>query len=218
MLVVTDLVDVALLVAFFSGLALTVLAVVGGVGHLGGHGLLPHGHGHGVAHPSGGDDGVGALNLGSLLAFAAWFGGVGYLARNGLGWPVVPSLGVGVAAGLLVGWLVLAFLVRVLLPAEEVLDPADFALPGTLGRVIAPISPGGTGEVAYELFGRRCFVPAQGVGGRAIPRDVEVVVLGYARGIASVETWSALLGEEAVAAGEVRNAGPPGMERCSSAA
>ena len=91
-----DPLSVFFLICFLLGSGLSILSFVTGAAHLslpGGHGLhvghLGHlGHlGH-VAHaghagPTAGgghgSEGVPIFNAGSLLAFLAWFGGVGYL-------------------------------------------------------------------------------------------------------------------------------------------
>ncbi len=75
------------LVCFVVGFSLSVLALLGGtfhwslghVGHwlhLGSHGAVP---GHGVADAAGHGASVSPFNFASLMAFLAWFGGMGYL-------------------------------------------------------------------------------------------------------------------------------------------
>ena len=215
--VVADALDLIFLVAFLTGLLLTVLGGLGGHGHGAWHLPVPHPHGAAGAHGhvlgahAGDGNAVGSLNVLSLFAGAAWFGGVGFLSRNAFGAPAVVSVALGVVAGLLIGTLVYWFLARVLVPAGRVLDPEDYRIPGTVARVSAPISPGRVGEIVYERDGTRCGLPARGVGERAIPRGDEVVVLRVERGIASVESWAALLNEERDAGGEVRTTGAPSV-------
>src|SRR5271168_5420985 len=74
---------------FVAGLALSVVLLVGGMGHIhwhfhAGHGLhVPHA-GHGVAHHAAGGAGRGSAtvpwwNAFSIMVFLCWFGAAGYL-------------------------------------------------------------------------------------------------------------------------------------------
>jgi hypothetical protein len=192
------------LVCFGVGLVLSVLACVGGFGHLqlghfhGGHFHLGHahaGHLHGHSpHASGHDASLSPLNGFTLLAFLCWFGGAGYLLRR-----FSPLWGAGVFALALVSGLVGAgiifwFLARVLLPRERVLLAEDTEMTGVLARVSSPIREGGTGEIAYSQGGARRAAAARSDAGAPIERDVEVVVLRYERGVAYVRPWSELEG------------------------
>jgi hypothetical protein len=197
------------LVCFGVGLVLSVLACVGGFGHLqlghlhlghfhGGHFHLGHahaGHLHGHApQASGHDTSLSPLNGFTLLAFLCWFGGAGYLLRR-----FSPLWGAGVFALALVSGLVGAgiifwFLARVLLPRERVLLAEDTEMTGVLARVSSPIREGGTGEIAYSQGGARRAAAARSDAGAPIERDVEVVVLRYERGVAYVRPWSELEG------------------------
>ena len=69
------------------------------------------------------------------------------------------------------------------------MDPADYHLPGTLGRVTVGIPVGGTGEMVYAQGGGRKTAAARDADGRQIGRGTEVVVLRYERGIAYVRPW-----------------------------
>lgn len=167
---VNDAFDAILLGSFFFGLVLSVLLIV--VGDLGvdadGDGFLP-------------------FNLGVVLAFVAWFGGVGYLARNAAEWPLALALAVGIGGGL-VGALAVQRVLHVLVtPKEAELDPADYRLPGTIARVTSSIRAGGVGEIVYEQAGVRQVSAARAAEGRAIPRGVEVVLLESTAGTATVE-------------------------------
>jgi hypothetical protein len=194
------------LVCFGVGLVLSVLACVGGFGHLqlghfqlghfhGGHFPPGHAHaGHLHAQASGHDSSLSPLNGFTLLAFLCWFGGAGYLLRR-----FSPLWGAGVFALALVSGLVGAgiifwFLARVLLPRERVLLAEDTEMTGVLARVSSPIREGGTGEIAYSQGGARRAAAARSEAGAPIERDVEVVVLRYERGIAYVRPWSELEG------------------------
>jgi membrane protein implicated in regulation of membrane protease activity len=188
MLQVNDAIDALLLGSFFFGLVFSVLLLFVGD-------VLPE------IGAEGDGDGSGAvpINLSTLLAFVAWFGGVGYLARNAAGWSLPPALAAGVAGGLVgaaaVGWVVSRFVTS----REGELDPADFRLPGTIGRVTSSIRANGTGEVVYEQGGVRRVTGARAGDGAAIPRGAEVVVLRSAGGIAVVEPADRFFGDDALA-------------------
>ena len=190
MLVVNDALDGLLLGCFFFGLLFAVGSVLLAGLDLGGDGAESGGDG---------DGDIGPVNLSTLLAFVAWFGGVGYLARNGLGWVAPLSLLVAVAGGLVGGYLVYQFLVRVVAPSDRALDPADYELPGTLARVSSSIREGGTGEIVYEQQGARQVASARSTAGLAIGRGTEVVILETRAGIALVEPWESLINDDRTA-------------------
>src|SRR5215204_6071668 len=120
---VNDALDAVLLGAFFFGLIVTGLAFAlgiadlsvghfGDIGHVGPHGHLP-GHVRGVGRGSGrsvNSDLIQPFNIGTMMAFVTWFGGVAYLVRNGLGWWAVVALPIGILAGLLAGYFVFLIL------------------------------------------------------------------------------------------------------------
>ena len=185
MFAVNDALDAIFLGCFFFGLLLTIGTLVLGVADAGGHGGDAGGHGH---------DGLGLLNVSSILAFVGWFGGVGYLTRNGFGVAAFLSVILAVAGGLAGGWIVLSAL-RKLKASEQVLDPNDYRLPGTLARVTSSIRAGGVGEIVYEQHNVRQVAAARSLDNRAIPRGAEVVILRTADGIAYVQTWDDVLAE-----------------------
>jgi hypothetical protein len=190
---INDALDAFLLGAFFFGLIVSGLAVSLGVadasfGHFGhiGH-AHPHGHG-------GGTDLVQPVNIGSVLAFITWFGGVSYLLRNSFGvWGIV-SLFVGVLSGLVAGYVVFRAL-RKLQSGERVLRAEDTRIEGVIGRVSSSIREGGTGEIIYEQRGIRQVSAARSSNGESIPRGVEIVVISRNHGVALVEPWSSFLGD-----------------------
>lgn len=190
------------LICFVVGFAFIVLSLLGGAGRLGGHGGW-HGHlhlhlhwphsGHGAVPHAGV---VGAqipfFNFFSLMAFLTWFGGTGYLlAQYSSVWFLLALL-VATASGLVGAAIIFWFLAKVLLAHETYLDPADFDLVGTLGRVSSPIRQGGTGEVIFSQAGTRKVSGARSEDGTAMARDTEVVITRYERGIAYVRRWDDL--------------------------
>jgi len=187
---------------FIAGLLLSVISLVGGMGHihLHFHGLhLPHGTHMPHATPlHNGGAGRGAStsstpipwwNAFSIMVFLCWFGAAGYLmTRYGT---LVASAVFMLAAlcGLMGGAVVFWFLAKVLLPHERELTADETAVAGAVGRVSATIRAGGTGEVLYEQLGARRSVPARAEEGEAIPRGEEVFVVRYEHGIAYVRRW-----------------------------
>jgi hypothetical protein len=190
------------LVCFGIGLALSLLTYFGGFGHLHfGHlhsGHLHLGHSHGghahVPRASGHDASISPLNGFTLMAFLCWFGGTGYLLRRFTGVLGLGVFAIAVISGLLGAAIIFWFLARVLLPSERVLTAEDTEMAGVLARVSSPIREGGTGEIAYSQGGAHRAAAARSDAGAAIPRDVEVIVLRYERGIAYVRPWAELEG------------------------
>ncbi|HEU5315779.1 MAG TPA: hypothetical protein VFX49_06680, partial [Chloroflexota bacterium] len=199
------------------GLAHTAVpgADAGHFGHFGhaAHGPhVPHGsqvpHGAHVSHAPPGLHGPHAgetafhlfdalapfLNASSALAFLTWFGAAGYLALHFAAWPLPLVLLAAVAAGVAGAALLGAFL-RKVMAGEQVLDPRDFRMEGTLARVTVGIPEHGAGEIVFAKAGRRRSEAARSEDGQAIPRGTEVVVLRYERGVAHVQPWTQLLQE-----------------------
>jgi hypothetical protein len=187
---------------------------------------LPHFHGHGVGHApiahgsvvhaghtaiaahasvaasnSAGTriargSGVSPFNPPSLAAFLAWFGGTGYLlTRFSTVW-VGLGLMASIVSGLIGGAIIFLFLSRVLISADENLDPADFEMVGVLGKLSVPIREGGTGELIYSQAGTRRVCGARSEDGSVMLKGAEVVVTRYEKGIAYVSLWSEMSGED----------------------
>ena len=196
--------EVFYLVCFFVGLAFSLFSLLGGMGHFGGHvhvghmphaPHLPHAGGAHVAHArmaiKGGPGGatVPWWNFFSLTIFLCWFGAAGYLiTRHGT---LVAGVVLLLAAlcGAAGGVLVFLFLTRVLLPHERELTADETEVVGAVGRVSAPIRAGGTGEMVYEQLGARRSVPARAEDGEPIPKQEEVFVVRYEKGVAYVRRW-----------------------------
>jgi membrane protein implicated in regulation of membrane protease activity len=211
--------EVFYLVCFFVGLAFSLFSLLGGLGHFGahfgGHMHLPHMHAphaphvphapmahvaHGHAVVKGGQTGgtVPWWNFFSLTIFLCWFGAAGYLiGRHGTFVAGVVLL-LAALCGAAGATLVFLFLTRVLLPHERELTAEETEVVGAVGRVTAPIRAGGTGEMVYEQLGARRSVPARAEDGEAIPKQEEVFVVRYEKGIAYVRRW-----EEGLAIGGI---------------
>jgi membrane protein implicated in regulation of membrane protease activity len=178
------------LVAFLVGFLLSAVAFLSGMVH------IPHVHlhGHGHAVKMGGRGGLSPFNFGTFSAFLAWFGGTGYLLERYSNIWVYLGLFISIASGLGGASLVFWVLFK-LMEKERPLDPADFEMTGVLGRMASPIRPGGTGEVIYSRDGTRRATPARSDDGAAIPRDTEVIVTRFEKGIAYVRRWDQMSGE-----------------------
>jgi hypothetical protein len=157
------------------------------VGHFFGHGWhgphLPHGHGHGH-----GDQPLFMFGVSSLVAFLTWFGAVGYVLTRWFGWPLLATIVLGIGGGLVAAVLVARFL-ALLRAGERVMDPSDYRMVGTVARVTVGIPGDGVGEIVFTKAGARRSEAARGLNGESVPRDTEVVVTGYERGIATVLPW-----------------------------
>ena len=183
---------------FVAGLLLSVVSLIGGMGHLNWHIHLPHAPHvthipHGVVHHGGAgsrsSSGVPWWNAFSIMVFLAWFGAAGYLlTRYGT---LVTGVVFVLAAlcGVVGGALIFAFLTKVMMPHDRELTAEETAVTGVVGRVSATIRAGGTGEILYEQLGARRAVAARAETGEAIPRDEEVFVVRYEKGIAFVRRW-----------------------------
>jgi membrane protein implicated in regulation of membrane protease activity len=188
---INDLLDAILLGGFLFGLIFTVGTLLLGVADIGFHGD----HGHGFDADGGGEIFHGMFNLSAILAFVTWFGGIGYLFRNAAGWNAFLSVLLGLAGGLAGAFVVSWFMVKVLRPSEQVLDPKDYETVGRVARVTSSIREGGVGEIVFELGGTRHVAGARSANPQAIGRGTEVVVLRMERGMAVVEPFEDLLAE-----------------------
>jgi membrane protein implicated in regulation of membrane protease activity len=197
------------LLCFVVGALWSLASLLLGGFHLGhsgtahvGHGHIGHAHGHGGHGPakfgkaspsqSGNSSWLGAMaNPSCVAVYLAWFGGVGYLLMRHTGLAFWLNLVIAIALGLFGAWVLAAFL-RFLQSREQPLDPADYDMVGTLGRVSSVIRPNGVGEVIYLRDGARRPLCARSEDGVEIRRDEEVIVTRFEKGIAYVRTWEAM--------------------------
>jgi membrane protein implicated in regulation of membrane protease activity len=175
------------LVCFLVGFSLSALAVIAGSVHL----HIPHLHfHHGIHVPRGGHGAqLPYFNFGTVSAFLAWFGGIGYLLQHYSGIWFVAVLVIATVSGLAAASAVFWFLAKVLLAREKPLDQADYDMVGVLGRVSLPIRAGGTGEIIFSQEGTRHVAGARAEEPVAIAKDTEVIVTRYEKGIAYVRPW-----------------------------
>jgi membrane protein implicated in regulation of membrane protease activity len=189
--------EVFYFVCFLVGFLLSLLTFLGGASHLHlphgihGHGIL-HGHGGGHGHAHSGGKGGSWFNFGTITAFLAWFGGTGYLlSRYSNMWALL-ALALATLSGIAGAAIVFWFLFKFLLAHERDLDPADYNMVGVLGRVSNPVRVDGTGEMIFSRDGGRCCAAIRSDDGRAISKNIEVVVIRYEKGIAYVRPWEEL--------------------------
>jgi hypothetical protein len=183
------------LTCFSIGLTMSLLSVFGGFAHLHiGHFRFGHvhtAHAHTGAHAG---HGISPLNGLTLMAFLCWFGGAGYLLHN-FSLLVAPLVLVFSVLSGVIGAAVIWFaLVKVLLPQERALTPADTEMTGVVARVSGSIHDGGIGEILFSQEGARRSAAARSDDGSAIEHGAEVVVMRYERGIAYVRRWDDLTG------------------------
>ncbi len=182
------------LVCFIVGFGLSALAFVAGSVHL----HLPHLHlHHGIHVPVKGGMVRGGVrgselpwfNFGTIAAFLAWFGGIGYLLQHYYAVWYVVTLGVATLSGIGAAAMVFWFLAKVLMARETELDSADYDMTGVLGKLSIGIRAGGTGELIYTQQGTRRVSGARSEDGQPIARGQEVMVTRYEKGIAYVRVW-----------------------------
>jgi membrane protein implicated in regulation of membrane protease activity len=162
------------------------------------HGMPDLHHGGHDLHGDAGHDSVSGrlhavsvspLNLGTIAAFFAWFGGAGYLlsaySSVWFVWSLLLSIATGLAGASVVFW----FLAKVLVGRERNLDPADYRMTGVLGHVSSQIRDKGTGEIIYSQEGTRRTCGARSEDGKAIEKGTEILVTRYQKGIAYVRRW-----------------------------
>lgn len=183
------------LFCFLVGVTLSILSFLAGVIHLHFplklhvHFHLPHSHG--ASHGAGPH--ISWFNASTVLAFLAWFGGVGYLMTNYSHIQTFFVVGIAMMAGMAAGWVVLRFLVKLAGPSDEPLHESDRRIVGSLGTVSMTIRENGTGEIIFPLGGGRRCSGARSEDGRPIEKGSEVVIERYEKGIAYVKRWEEFL-------------------------
>ena len=198
------------LVCFLAGLMLSLVSLLGGMGHFGGHVHLPHVHlphaGHiphvHLPHASGGagthsaGGGGGAevpwWNAFSIMIFLCWFGAAGYLLTKYGSFVAGVVVVLAAVCGIAGGAIIFVFLTKVLMPHERELTADETDVVGVVGRISSPIRTGGTGEIVYQQLGATRSAIARSEDGEAIGKEEEVYVIRYEKGIAYVRRWDEL--------------------------
>ena len=184
------------LLCFLVGFSLSVLSFLAGAVHL----QLPfkmhlpfHGAHHVGAGASHGGLRGGAhiswFNASSAMAFLAWFGGTGYLLTRHSHLLALVSLLIATFAGLVAGWVVFRFMVKLVSSTDAPMKSEDYRMEGSLGTLSMPIRENGTGEIIFSLAGVRRCAGARTDAGKAIEKGAEVVIERYEKGIAYVKRW-----------------------------
>jgi membrane protein implicated in regulation of membrane protease activity len=161
--------------------------------HFGGHHF--GGHGAAAAPPTTASNShAGAhlswFNASTVLAFLAWFGGVGYILSVHSSLLVTVALLIALAAGLVASWMVFRVMVKLMNAEGSHMRDEDYRYEGQVGTVSVPIRAGGTGEIIFEQNGVRKCAGARSHDGSALERGAEVVMTRYEHGIAYVQRWS----------------------------
>jgi membrane protein implicated in regulation of membrane protease activity len=187
------------LLCFLVGFSLSVLSFLAGAVHL----HLPfrmhlpfhgaHLHHGGVVHGMRGSLKGGAhlswFNVSTILAFLAWFGGVGYILSKHSHLVAFACLLFATLAGLFAGSVVFKFMARIVKATEAQLLDWDYRMEGLVGMISMPIRESGTGEFLFEQNGARKSLSARTEDGSPLPKGAEVVVTRYEDGIAYVKRW-----------------------------
>ena len=155
-------------------------------------------HGHGGADAHGGSDGgqvrAPFFSFNGILIFITFFGGVGYILHHGSSATILLTLLGAIAAGFFAAGVVFLFLNQLLLRGQTRMNPVDYFMPGTLGRVTSPIrGGGGVGEVCYVQGGARKTTGARSDDNLAHSLGEEVVIVRYEKGIAFVKSVETVL-------------------------
>jgi hypothetical protein len=198
------------LVCFLAGLMLSLVSLLGGMGHFGGHVHVPHvhvphvGHVHvphatGAVHApsSGGASTQGGAqvpwwNAFSIMIFLCWFGAAGYLLTKYGSFVAGVVVVLAAICGLAGGAIIFAFLTKVMMPHERELTAFETDVVGVVGRVSSPIRAGGTGAIVYQQLGATRSANARADENESFVKDDEVYVVRYEKGIAYVRRWEDL--------------------------
>lgn len=187
------------LFCFLVGTALSVFSFLAGAIHLhlpfhmhlpfhAAH--APHAHGGGGSRVGrAGGTHISWFNASTVLAFLAWFGGVGYLMARYSHLETFVIVLISAMAGMAAGWIVLRFLIKLAGTSDEPLRESDRRVVGAIGTVSMSIRENGTGEIIFPLGGGRRCSGARTEDGMPIERGAEVVIERYEKGIAYVKRW-----------------------------
>jgi membrane protein implicated in regulation of membrane protease activity len=194
------------LLCFLVGFSLSVLSFLAGAVHIhlpfrihlpfqGAHhagGISASGHAHGGGGRSGGvksSTHISWFNASTLLAFLAWFGGVGYILTKHSHFMALAILGFALFAGLFAGLIVFQFMARLVKATSAPMLDWDYRVEGTVGTVSMAIREKGTGEMIFEQDGARKSIGARSEDGTSLAKGTEVVISRYDDGIAYVKQW-----------------------------
>jgi membrane protein implicated in regulation of membrane protease activity len=129
------------------------------------------------------------FNASTAMVFLAWFGGIGYMFTRYSHFVAIMCLGFATLAGLVAGWLVFRFMVKLMHSPDSHLKSEDYRVEGSVGTINMPIRANGTGEVIFSLRGVRRCAGARREDGQPLGKGAEVVIERYEKGIAYVRRW-----------------------------
>ena len=183
------------LLCFIVGFSLSVLSFLAGAVHI----HLPFklhlpfhgGHGHGGMDSAGAHRGthVSWFNASSIMAFLAWFGGIGYILATRSSLEALFALALAIAAGAIAAAIVFKFMVKLMNAESSHLKDEDYRYEGLVGTVTIPIRANGTGEIVFLQGGVRRSAGARAHDGQPLEKGAEVVTERYENGIAYVHRW-----------------------------
>ena len=173
------------LIAFLVGLVLGVYSMIRGVERIGSSRspeLDALGRPIGTARM--------ALTAPTVGAFATVFGITGYLIWRYSQLSVPAQLATAIGAAL-VGTIVATRAVThwATQAAEHDVVDERYLLQGHPAQVVAAIAATGSGEIAYDVGGRRYAVTAQSLDGTPVAVGTDVVIDRVENGVAYVELW-----------------------------
>jgi membrane protein implicated in regulation of membrane protease activity len=197
------------LLCFLVGFSLSVLSFLAGAVHLhlpfklhlpfhgwhdvGGHMHVAHAGGPAAncPHPSHSHGGshLSWFNASTMMAFLAWFGGIGYILATHSHLIGLVTMGIAIFAGLSAAWVVFKFMVKLMNEEGSHLKDEDYRHEGLVCTVTSPIRENGTGEVVFLQAGVRRSTGARSHDGKPLEKGAEVVIEKYENGIAYVHRW-----------------------------
>jgi membrane protein implicated in regulation of membrane protease activity len=139
------------------------------LGHDINHGAVP---GYPIAH---GEVHLSTVSPVTITMFVTAFGGVGLIATRTLALPVLISLPMALASGLLLAAMTFFAFAKLFQATEGSSEPRVSELVGLEAEVITPIPSQGLGEIAYVARGSRFTAPARSEDGK--PHSAHSTVL-----------------------------------------
>ena len=125
-----------------------------------------------------GDLGISFLGLFKpviIMCFLLMVGGIGFFGEH-KGFNSTIVLGVAIAIGSIVAYLIETFIFKALRKAENTSIRSQKELTGTKATVISPIIKNGFGTIAYVIEGNIYNAPAKAIKGERIEQGEEVVI------------------------------------------
>jgi len=190
------------LFCFIFGFSLSVLSFFAGAVHIHLPFKMPmpfHGASHvGATSPHGGiaksasshsPGHISWFNASTVMAFLAWFGGIGYILSAHSHLVGVIALAFAIAGGVSASWVVFRFMVKLMNTESSHLKDQDYRHEGLVCTVSMPVRENGTGEIIYLQNGVRRSAGARSCNGKPLEKGAEVVIERYENGVAYVHRW-----------------------------